>query len=42
MLRLASERGVGTHLLSEIDVAGLSIAEARYTFQPTYREESPD
>ena len=42
MLKLASERGVGTHLLSEIDVAGMSIAEARYTFQPTYRDQSPD
>ncbi len=42
MLRLASERGVGTHLLPEIDVAGMSIAEARYTFQPTYRDQAPD
>jgi len=42
MLRLASERGVGTHLLSEIDIAGMSVAEAQYTFQPTYREQSPD
>ena len=42
MLRLASERGVGSNVLSEIDVAGMSIAEARYTFQPTYREQAPD
>ena len=42
MLRLASERGVGTNLLSEIDVTGMSIAEARYTFRPTYREQAPD
>ena len=42
MLRLASERGLGTHLLSEIDVAGMTIAEARYTFQPTYRDQPPD
>jgi uncharacterized protein (DUF362 family) len=42
MLRLASERGLGTIHVPEIEVVGLSIASARYTFQPTYRDQSPD
>jgi uncharacterized protein (DUF362 family) len=42
MLRLASDRGVGSCFLSEIEVAGLSIEAARYTFQPTYRSQTPE
>ena len=37
MLRLAAESGLGTNRLSDIDVVGLSIPDARYTFLPTYR-----
>ncbi len=37
MLRLAADRGIGTNLLSDIEVAGLSIAEARYSFLPPFR-----
>jgi uncharacterized protein (DUF362 family) len=37
LLSLAAECGIGTNRLSEIDVIGLSIPAARYTFQPTYK-----
>jgi len=37
MLRLAAESGLGTNHISDIDVIGLSIPEARYTFPPTYK-----
>jgi len=33
-IRLAAERGLGTNNLEEIEVAGLSIEEARYTYLP--------
>jgi uncharacterized protein (DUF362 family) len=36
-LRLAAERGLGTHRLEEIEVRGLSVQAARYDFQPTFK-----
>jgi uncharacterized protein (DUF362 family) len=36
-LRLAADRGLGSCRLSEIEVRGLSVAQARYDFLPSYR-----
>ncbi len=38
-IALAAGHGLGTNRLSEIEVKGLSIAEARYQFQPVSREQ---
>lgn len=37
MLQLAADSGLGTNRLSDIEVVGLSIQDALYTFPPTYR-----
>ncbi len=37
-LRLAAEAGIGTHLLQEIEVVGLSIGTARHAFLPVIHE----
>jgi uncharacterized protein (DUF362 family) len=37
-MALAAARGIGTNRLSEIEVRGLSVAEARYDFLPTLKE----
>jgi uncharacterized protein (DUF362 family) len=37
-IALAAGHGLGTNRLSEIEVRGLSVAEARYQFQPVSRE----
>jgi uncharacterized protein (DUF362 family) len=37
MLQLAADRGIGTNRLADIDVLGLSIAEARYSYLPSFR-----
>jgi uncharacterized protein (DUF362 family) len=37
MLQLAADRGTGTNRLADIDVLGLSIAEARYSYLPSFR-----
>ncbi len=37
MLQLAADRGIGTNRLSDIDVVGLSVTEARYAYLPPFR-----
>jgi len=37
MLQLAADRGIGTNRLADIEVVGLSVAEARYTFLPPFK-----
>jgi uncharacterized protein (DUF362 family) len=36
--RYAALKGMGTNRIADIDVVGMSIAEARYTFLPSYKE----
>jgi len=38
MLALAADRGIGTNRLSEIEVRGLGVRQARYDFLPTARQ----
>ncbi len=37
MLQLAADRGIGTNRLPDIDVVGMSVVEARYSFLPAFR-----
>ncbi len=37
MPQLAADRGIGTNRLSDIDVVGLSVTEARYAYLPPFR-----
>ncbi len=38
MLALAAQRGLGTNKLQDVPVTGLSVAEARYSFLPSFKE----